>query len=79
MALRLLPLDDPREWEDSGLRDLFASTGIKLVEWSEKAGTLLPQADWDVQLHADNDTARTAYITANSPRGSTVLQRMAQA
>ena len=71
--------DDPREWEDSGLRDLFASTGIKLVEWSEKAGTLLPQADWDVQLHADNDTARTAYITANSPRGSTVLQRMAQA
>ena len=71
--------DDPREWEDSGLRDLFASTGIKLVEWPEKAGTLLPQADWDVQLHADNDTARTARITANSPRGSTVLQRMVQA
>ena len=71
--------DDPREWEDSGLRDLFASTGIKLVEWPEKAGTLLPQAYWDVQLHADNDTARTARITANSPRGSTVLQRMVQA
>ena len=71
--------DDPREWEDSGLRDLFASAGVKLVEWPEKAGTLLPQADWDVQLHADSDTARTAHITANSPRGSTVLQRMAQA
>ncbi len=70
--------DDPREWEDSGLRDLFAGTGLKLVEWPEKAGALLPRPDWDVQLHATDDTARTVHITAHSPRGMNVLQRMAQ-
>lgn len=71
--------DDPREWEDSGLRELFASPGIKLVEWPEKAGKLLPQPDWDVQLHASSETAREVRITAHSPRGAHVLQRMAHA
>ena len=25
--------DDPREWEDAGFRDIFASPGLKLAEW----------------------------------------------
>ena len=29
--------DDPQEWEDAGFRDVFASPGLKLVEWPEKA------------------------------------------
>lgn len=36
----LYRFDDPREWEDAGLRELFASPGLKLVEWPEKAGSL---------------------------------------
>jgi hypothetical protein len=27
---------DPREWEDAGFRDVFASPGLKLAEWPRK-------------------------------------------
>ena len=36
--------DDPREWEDAGFRDIFASPGLKLAEWPEKAAALTPPA-----------------------------------
>ena len=68
--------DDPREWEDSGLRDLFADTGLKLVEWPEKAGSLLPPPDWDIQLQPVDDSARQARIEAHSARGMHLLQSL---
>lgn len=37
--------DDPMEWEDAGFREIFAATGLKLVEWPEKAAELLPPCD----------------------------------
>ena len=36
---------DPREWEDAGFRELFASTGLKLVEWPERAPGLMTAVD----------------------------------
>ncbi|HEV6963942.1 tRNA (adenosine(37)-N6)-threonylcarbamoyltransferase complex ATPase subunit type 1 TsaE [Roseateles sp.] len=36
---------DPREWEDAGLRDVFAAPGLKLCEWPEKAAGQLPAPD----------------------------------
>ena len=68
--------DDPREWEDSGLRDLLADTGLKLVEWPEKAGSLLPPPDWDIQLQPVDDSARQARIEAHSARGMHLLQSL---
>ena len=67
---------DPREWEDSGLRDLFADTGLKLVEWPEKVGALLPRPDWDIQLQPVDDSARQARIEAHSARGMHLLQSL---
>ena len=29
--------DDPREWVDAGLREVFEQPGLKLVEWPDKA------------------------------------------
>src|SRR5260370_37060338 len=43
--------DDPREWEDAGFRDIFASPGLKLAEWPEKAAALTPAAD--IAIHID--------------------------
>jgi tRNA threonylcarbamoyladenosine biosynthesis protein TsaE len=37
---------DPREWEDAGFRDIFASPGLKLAEWPEKAARCLPAPTW---------------------------------
>jgi tRNA threonylcarbamoyladenosine biosynthesis protein TsaE len=38
-------LGDPQEWEDAGLRDLFAAPGLKLVEWPERVAALMPAPD----------------------------------
>jgi len=42
---------DPREWEDAGFRELFASPGLKLVEWPERAGDTLERVD--LRLHIE--------------------------
>lgn len=42
--------NDPREWEEAGFRDLFASPGLKLAEWPDKAQGMLPTPDLVLQL-----------------------------
>jgi tRNA threonylcarbamoyladenosine biosynthesis protein TsaE len=67
---------NPLEWEDAGFRDLFASTGLKIVEWPEKAAGLMPTADWDVQIEMLTETARQVQITARTPLGVHLLQAL---
>ena len=66
--------NDPREWEDAGLRDLFAAPGLKLAEWPEQAGTLLPPADLSIriELQADGST-RAVTAHAASPAGRELI------
>jgi tRNA threonylcarbamoyladenosine biosynthesis protein TsaE len=64
---------DPREWEDAGFRDLFASPGLKLAEWPEKAGALLPRADLVVRIEVRDDDARDVTLTAQTPTGLELL------
>jgi tRNA threonylcarbamoyladenosine biosynthesis protein TsaE len=42
---------DPREWEDAGLRDVFAQPGLKLAEWPERVRGVLPTPD--LRLHIE--------------------------
>jgi tRNA threonylcarbamoyladenosine biosynthesis protein TsaE len=65
---------DPREWEDAGFRDIFASRGLKLVEWPEKAAAMLPTPDLDIALQAASDTARSVTLSAHTPTGLALLQ-----
>lgn len=65
---------DPREWEDAGFRDLFASPGLKLAEWPEKAAALLPPADLVIQLQVQPDESRRATLTAQTTTGAALLQ-----
>ena len=62
--------NDPQEFEDAGLRDLFASPGLKLVEWPDKAQGYLPDADWQLYLHSTGDSSRTATLQTPSARGA---------
>jgi tRNA threonylcarbamoyladenosine biosynthesis protein TsaE len=64
---------DPREWEDAGLRDIFASAGLKLAEWPEKAGGLLPRADLVVRIETLPDESRRVTIEAQTERGRELL------
>ena len=64
---------DPREWEDAGFRDIFASPGLKLVEWPEKAGDYLPPPDLLIAIDLLPDESRTVTLTARTATGRALL------
>ena len=59
---------DPREWIDAGFRETFNGRNVTLVEWPERAGSLLPSPDVEIRLATSGD-GRTASCTARSKRG----------
>ena len=65
--------DDPREWVDAGLREVFEHPGLKLVEWPDKAGPLLPVADLRVSITPRTDGVRDVAVHAETPRGVELL------
>lgn len=65
--------NDPREWEDAGFRDIFASPGLKLVEWPEKAGPHLPHPDLSIHIEMLPDESRAVTLTAHSATGAQLL------
>ena len=65
--------NDPREWEEAGFRDIFASPGLKLVEWPEKAGQYLPKPDLQIAIEVLTDESRVVTLTAHSSAGTQLL------
>lgn len=67
-------LDDEREWIDAGLREVYAAPGLKIAEWPEKAGRLLPLPDLRLKIDAgDDDESRQVHALALTPRGLALL------
>ena len=65
--------NDPREWEEAGFRDIFASPGLKLVEWPDKAGEYLPQADLVLTIEVLADDTRQVTLTAQTETGKALM------
>lgn len=65
--------NDPDEWEEAGFRDVFASDGLKLVEWPDKAGDYLPQADLAITLESLSDTTRRVTLAAHTALGRDLI------
>jgi tRNA threonylcarbamoyladenosine biosynthesis protein TsaE len=68
--------NDPLEWEEAGFRDIFASKGIKLVEWPEKATAELPLADIAMTIVANMDESRAIALKANNAVGQKILANL---
>jgi len=66
-------LNDPREWEDAGFRDIFAGPGLKLAEWPDKAAGYMPTADLVISLTVREDETREVRLTAQSQLGAMLL------
>ena len=66
---------DPREWLDAGFRDVFASPGLKLAEWPERAAGLLPAPDLRLHIRPLDDDQRQLSLQALSPLGQALLAR----
>jgi len=74
--------EDPQEFEDAGFREVFASAGLKLVEWPEKAAGLLPPCDLRIEIEMvdaplnatdGDDTRRQVTFQAETPLGLALL------
>lgn len=66
--------DDPREWEDAGLRDIFGAPGLKLTEWPEKAAGALVAPDLRLTIEPLDESARRVTATALTERGRELLR-----
>lgn len=73
--LDLYRLEDPEELEFFGFRDLLDRQGL-LVEWPERAGALLPEADLEVHLMWQ-DPGRLCVLTAHTEVGHAWLTALA--
>jgi len=74
--------NDPQEWEEAGLRDLFAAPGLKLVEWPERAAGLLPPADLRIFIcstpwASQDDAPRQVRLEAWGPTGAALAAAVA--
>ena len=65
--------NDPQEWEEAGFRDIFASPGLRLVEWPDKAGEYLPQADLVLAIDVLENDTRQVTLTAHTDIGKALL------
>jgi len=63
---------DPAEF-GIGFRDQFRPGSICAIEWAEKAGDRLPQADLTIALEFDGE-GRRVRLKASSPIGAACLQ-----
>ena len=52
---------------------MFASPGLKLAEWPEKAAGLLPTADLRIAIAFGQDDRRVATLSAHTPLGVALL------
>ncbi len=67
---------DSREWLDAGFRDLLRDDAVVLIEWPERAGSLLPPPDLLITL-SYAQRGRDATLAAHTARGQTWLNALA--
>ena len=56
-----------------GFRELLGGPGLKLVEWPDQAGTLLPRPDLRMELIPLADDQRDVMLKACTPTGMALL------
>ena len=62
--LDLYRLSDETEIEDLGLLEYLYGTGLSVIEWPDRLGSLMPEERLHIELGMVNETARRAEITA---------------
>lgn len=64
---------DPHEFLEAGLRERFEAPGLKLAEWPDRAGGLLPEPDLRLRLEIGLHAQRSVRYEALSPTGRALL------
>jgi len=69
----LYRVHDPGELWELGWADLGGATQLLLIEWAERAGTLLPEPRWDVHLEHVPGRAELRRVRARTVGGAPPL------
>ena len=69
---------NPKEWEDAGFRDIFASAGLKLCEWPLNAQGMLPTPDIALQISVDGEAQRKVILQSHTEIGFSLLSLLEQ-
>jgi tRNA threonylcarbamoyladenosine biosynthesis protein TsaE len=75
----LYRLVDPGEVEMLGVRDFLLSDAVLLIEWPERAGSVVPTADLTMIIRysdAEGLTARELTFAAGTATGKRILSRL---
>jgi tRNA threonylcarbamoyladenosine biosynthesis protein TsaE len=71
----LYRLQDPEELEYIGIRDYLDESALCLVEWPEKAGSLLPVADINIMIRLLNE-GRSVRLETFTDRGQALFDKL---
>ena len=72
----LYRLKDPLELEYIGIRDLNGESDVMcLIEWPERGGSALPEADLVIRLEYQGDLRAVDY-QANSTKGQMIIDKL---
>ncbi|MFA7346691.1 MAG: tRNA (adenosine(37)-N6)-threonylcarbamoyltransferase complex ATPase subunit type 1 TsaE [Desulfurivibrionaceae bacterium] len=63
--LDLYRLSDETEIEDLGLLEYLYGTGLTVIEWPDRLGSLMPEERLHIELNLLNETARLAELTGH--------------
>ncbi len=72
----LYRLKDPLELEYIGIRDFIGESDVMcLIEWPERGGSALPEADLVIRLEYQGDSRAVDY-QANSTKGQMIIDKL---
>lgn len=71
----LYRLNDPEELEFLGVRDYLHGKGVCVVEWAERAQSVLPTPDLDITI-SPTGTGRLVQITTHTEHGTASLEAL---
>lgn len=69
-------MSSAEEWEDAGFREIFASLGLRLVEWPGQLPTALVHYDLRIMWSFEADDVRHIQLQAASPAGLQLLRNL---
>jgi tRNA threonylcarbamoyladenosine biosynthesis protein TsaE len=62
--LDLYRLTDLTELETLPWMEALYGTGVSIIEWPERLGTLIPEVRWDIRIRITSDETRTIIVEA---------------
>jgi tRNA threonylcarbamoyladenosine biosynthesis protein TsaE len=72
----LYRLHDETEIEDLGLLEYLYETGLTVIEWPDRLGTLMPEERLHIELSLLSETTRQAKLTGHGRAGREKITAM---